>query len=123
MRGTTPAPPAWMEQTVALTCPSNSRLAAWLTWLVAVRRIRTDTPDHVSTSDLAALLRPARRRVKLAVVSTCESAADTTAQTLRLLGLTEQAEALEAARHRAAPSRPPPGPQTAISRSGLRGRI
>ena len=41
------------------------------------------------------LLRPARRRVKLAVVSACESAAAATAETLRLLGLTEQAEALE----------------------------
>ena len=57
---------------------------------------RDGTPDHVSTSDLVALLRPARRRVKLAVVSACESAADTTAQTFRLLGLTEQAEVLEA---------------------------
>jgi CHAT domain len=58
---------------------------------------RDGTPDHVSTSDLAALLRPARHRLKLAIVSACESAADTTAQTLRLLGLTDQAEALEAA--------------------------
>ncbi len=54
------------------------------------------SPDPVSTADLVTLLRPARRRLKLAVVSACESAADTTAQTLRLLGLTEQAEALEA---------------------------
>jgi CHAT domain len=55
------------------------------------------SPDLVATPDLAALLRPARRRVRLAVVSACESAADTTAQTLRLLGLTEQADELEAA--------------------------
>jgi hypothetical protein len=54
------------------------------------------SPDPVSTADLVRLLRPARRRLKLAVVSACESAADTTAQTLRLLGLSEQAEALEA---------------------------
>jgi hypothetical protein len=53
-------------------------------------------PDPVSPADLVTLLRPARRRLKLAVVSACESAADTTAQTLRLLGLTEQAQALEA---------------------------
>jgi tetratricopeptide (TPR) repeat protein len=52
--------------------------------------------DLVSTGDLVELLRPVRRRVKLAVVSACESAADTTAQTLRLLGLTEQAQAVEA---------------------------
>jgi tetratricopeptide (TPR) repeat protein len=58
---------------------------------------RDGTPDYVSTADLVDLLRPARRRLKLAVVSACESAADTTAKTLRLLGLTEQAQALEAA--------------------------
>ncbi len=54
------------------------------------------SPDLVATPDLVALLRPASRRVRLAVVSACESAADTTGQTLRLLGLTEQADALEA---------------------------
>jgi hypothetical protein len=54
------------------------------------------TPDAVPTADLVRLLRPARRRARLAVVSACESAVDTTAQTLRLLGLTEQAEAVEA---------------------------
>jgi tetratricopeptide (TPR) repeat protein len=54
------------------------------------------SPDLVATPDLVALLRPVKRRVRLAVVSACESAADTTAQTLRLLGLTEQADALEA---------------------------
>jgi tetratricopeptide (TPR) repeat protein len=54
------------------------------------------SPDLVATPDLVALLRPAKPRVRLAVVSACESAADTTAQTLRLLGLTEQADALEA---------------------------
>jgi CHAT domain len=54
------------------------------------------SPDPVATPDLVSLVRPARRRVRLAVVSACESAADTTAQTLRLLGLAEQADALEA---------------------------
>ena len=53
------------------------------------------SPDLVSTANLIALLRPARRRLKLAVVSVCESAADATAETYRLLGLVEQAEALE----------------------------
>lgn len=53
--------------------------------------------DPVSPADLVDLLRPARRRVKLAVASACESAADTTAQTLRLIGLDDQADALEAA--------------------------
>jgi tetratricopeptide (TPR) repeat protein len=54
------------------------------------------SPDLVSTADLAGLLRPVRRRVRLAVVSACESAADTTAETLRLIGLTEQADAVAA---------------------------
>ena len=48
------------------------------------------------TGDLVKLLRPVRRRVKLAVLSACESAAETTAETLRLIGLTEQAQAVEA---------------------------
>jgi hypothetical protein len=54
------------------------------------------TRDNVPAADLVELLRPATRRLKLAVVSACESAADATAETYRLLGLTEQAEALEA---------------------------
>ena len=54
------------------------------------------SPDLVPTADLVRLLRPMRRRVRLAVVSACESAADATAETYRLLGLIEQAEALEA---------------------------
>jgi tetratricopeptide (TPR) repeat protein len=54
------------------------------------------SPDPVSVGDLVTLLRPIRRRVKLAVVSSCESAADITAETYRLLGLAQQAEALEA---------------------------
>ncbi len=55
------------------------------------------SPDPVSTEALIALLRPMRHRVKLAVASACESATDATAETLRLLGLNEQADALEAA--------------------------
>ena len=54
------------------------------------------SPDPVPTAKLIELLRPARRRVRLAVVSACESAAAATAETYRLLGLTEQAKALEA---------------------------
>ena len=53
------------------------------------------SPDPVPTAKLIELLRPARRRVRLAVVSACESAAAATAETYRLLGLTEQAESLE----------------------------
>lgn len=55
------------------------------------------SPDRVPAAELVALLRPASQRVKLAVVSSCESAADATARTYRLLGLTTQAEALEVA--------------------------
>ena len=53
------------------------------------------TPDPVDTTGLLELLRPARSRVKLAVLSACQSAADTTAETLRLVGLTDQADAIE----------------------------
>jgi hypothetical protein len=55
------------------------------------------SPDLVTTANLVTLLGPVKRRVRLAVVSACDSAADATAETYRLLGLTEQAEALEAA--------------------------
>jgi len=41
------------------------------------------SPDLVPTADLVALLRPVQRRVRLAVVSACESAADATAETYR----------------------------------------
>jgi hypothetical protein len=54
------------------------------------------SPDPVSAADLAGLLRPSKRRVKLAVVSACESAAGTTAETLRLIGLDDQAQAVQA---------------------------
>ena len=53
------------------------------------------TPDPVGTADLVGLLAPLRRRVALAVVSACESGAATTAETLRWVGLNEQAEQLE----------------------------
>jgi tetratricopeptide (TPR) repeat protein len=62
------------------------------------------SPDPVSTVELAGLLAPARRRVKLAVVSACESGAATIAETLRLMGLEEQATQLE--QHAAGPGGP-----------------
>jgi hypothetical protein len=52
--------------------------------------------DLVPAADLAGLLRPAKRRVKLTLASACESAAGTTAQTLRLIGLNDQAQAVQA---------------------------
>ena len=51
--------------------------------------------DPVSTAELIGLLRPMRTRVKLAVVSACQSAAATTAETLRWLGLDDPAATLE----------------------------
>lgn len=58
---------------------------------------RTDgSPDPVSTAELIGLLRPMRARVKLAVVSACQSAAATTAETLRWLRLDNPAAELEA---------------------------
>ena len=48
--------------------------------------------DPVDTSELVGLLAPLQRRVRLAVVSACESAAATTTETLRWVGLDEQAE-------------------------------
>jgi hypothetical protein len=48
------------------------------------------SPDPVSAAELIGLLRPLRRRVKLAVVSACQSAAATTAETLRWLGLDDR---------------------------------
>jgi tetratricopeptide (TPR) repeat protein len=55
------------------------------------------SPDPVDTAGLLRLLRPVRPRVKLAVVSACESAAATTAETLRLIGLDVQADQAEQA--------------------------
>jgi hypothetical protein len=54
------------------------------------------SPDPVSAAELVGLLRPVRARVKLAVVSACQSAAATTAETLRWLGLDDPAAELEA---------------------------
>jgi tetratricopeptide (TPR) repeat protein len=53
------------------------------------------SPDRVDVPSLVDLLRPARLRVKLAVVSACESAAAATAGTLRLIGLDDQADHVE----------------------------
>ncbi|MGW8645626.1 hypothetical protein [Micromonospora chalcea] len=48
--------------------------------------------DEVDAGELVGMLRPARGRLRLAVLSACQSAAATTAETLRMLGLVEQAE-------------------------------
>ena len=53
------------------------------------------SPDPVDTGELVGLLAPLRGRVRLAVVSACESAAATTAETLRWVGLEEQAQQFE----------------------------
>jgi CHAT domain/AAA ATPase domain len=53
------------------------------------------SPDPISAEELVGLLSPTRGRLKLAVVTACESAAATTAETLRWLGLDHQAEPLE----------------------------
>ena len=53
------------------------------------------SPDPVDTTELVGMLAPLRRRLKMAVVSACESAAATTAETLRWVGLEEQAQQLE----------------------------
>jgi CHAT domain len=64
------------------------------------------SPDPVSTAELIKLLRPLRPRVKLAVVSACESAAATPAETLRWLGLDDSAAELEAQAAQEAPATP-----------------
>jgi hypothetical protein len=51
--------------------------------------------DSVSTAELIGLLLPTRRRLKLVMVSSCQSAVVTTAQTLRQLGLDGLAAELE----------------------------
>ena len=53
------------------------------------------SPDPVDTGELVGLLAPLRGRVRLAVVSACESAAATTAETLRWVGLEKQAQQFE----------------------------
>jgi hypothetical protein len=55
------------------------------------------SPDYLDTASLIEMLRPTKHRLKLAVVSACESAAETVAETLRLVGLAEQAEDVEQA--------------------------
>lgn len=60
----------------------------------------------MSTAELIRLLRPLRSRVKLAVVSACESAAATTAETLRWLELDDPAAELEAQAAQDAPATP-----------------
>ena len=64
------------------------------------------SPEPVDTGELVGLLAPLRGRVRLAVVSACESAAATTAETLRWVGLEEQAQQFEqqAAQDIAAPA-------------------
>ncbi|MEU0557443.1 AAA family ATPase [Dactylosporangium sp. NPDC006015] len=51
--------------------------------------------DTVEAADLVGLLRPARGRLRLAVLSACQSAAATTAETLRWLHLDEAADAAQ----------------------------
>jgi len=53
------------------------------------------TADPVTTEQLTELLQPSRLRLKLVVISACQSAAATTAETLHWLGLEEQARPLE----------------------------
>jgi hypothetical protein len=53
------------------------------------------SPDPVDTADLVKLLWPLKPRLKLAVVSACESAAAATAETLRLIGLGDRAALLD----------------------------
>jgi tetratricopeptide (TPR) repeat protein len=50
------------------------------------------SPDLVGVDGLIELLHPTRHRLKLAVVSACESAAETVAETLRLVGLADKAD-------------------------------
>jgi hypothetical protein len=63
---------------------------------------RDGSIDRVSTADLAGLLRPTQARLKLAVLASCESAAEAAPDTLRLLGLPEKA-AKPAADHATGP--------------------
>ncbi|MEE6260917.1 CHAT domain-containing protein [Plantactinospora sonchi] len=55
------------------------------------------TPDEISTAELVELLRPARERLKLAVLSACSSGADVAASTLRVLNLDDAADQVEEA--------------------------
>ncbi|MGH3853033.1 MAG: CHAT domain-containing protein [Pseudonocardiaceae bacterium] len=62
--------------------------------------------DPVTTPELIGLLRPLRARVTLAVISACESAAATTAETLRWLGLDDPAAELETQAAQETPATP-----------------
>jgi hypothetical protein len=53
------------------------------------------TADEVSTEDLVDLLRPARRRLKLAVLSVCHSGADGVAEILRTVGMPAEAAGVQ----------------------------
>jgi len=53
------------------------------------------SPDSLDSADLVELLFPMRRRLRLVVLSACESGAATAAETLRLLDLAEQAAPLD----------------------------
>lgn len=54
------------------------------------------TPDAVSTHELVNLLHPTRNRLKLAVLSSCNSGSGATSTTLRTLNLGEAADSMEA---------------------------
>ncbi|SDL49813.1 CHAT domain-containing protein [Geodermatophilus siccatus] len=53
------------------------------------------TPDELGPGELVDLLEPMRHRLRLAVLSACESGAATAAETLRLLDLAQQVEQLQ----------------------------
>ncbi|MEO3744701.1 CHAT domain-containing protein [Plantactinospora sp. B5E13] len=55
------------------------------------------SPDEISTAELVELLRPARERLKLAVLAACSSGADVAASTLRMLNLDAAADQVEEA--------------------------
>lgn len=59
-----------------------------------VLELADGSPDWVSTVELVQLLHPARRRLKLALVSACHSGAATVEETLRWLQLDEHADAI-----------------------------
>jgi hypothetical protein len=85
------------------------------------------SPDPVDTADLVKLLRPARHRVRLAVVSACQSAADVTAETLRLIAWPTRPSGWRRKPGRTAPPGPPGRPRRSRGRRwrrspGWRGR-
>jgi hypothetical protein len=72
-------------------------------------------PDPVTTRELVTLLTPARDRLKLAVLSACESGADLVADTLRVLDLPEAADQVE--QGESTPAQPSGG-QPGVGQSG-----